>query len=188
MESVICLSVRLSTGNIFVLTKNKSTKMKKVLINLILIVELAFLSVQAISQESLNSCGGNLSGSGGSVSYTYGQTFYATASGADAYLIEGVQQPFEISVITILEEESAVDIILSVFPNPVADYLSLKSENIELPITALLMDVNGRIINDIVVSNTESIIDMSNLVAATYFLKIIKSEKEIKTFKIIKTQ
>lgn len=162
--------------------------MKKTLINLIITTGLSFLPVIVFSQESLNSCGGDISGSGGSVSYTCGQVFYFATSGADVYLTEGVQQPFEISVINLLKDETASDILLSVFPNPVAEYLSIKPENIELPITAFLMDANGRLIKEMIINDPGSVIDMSELDAATYFLRIVKSEKEIKTFKIIKTQ
>ncbi len=162
--------------------------MKKTLKNLILAVGMTMLSITAFSQESFNSCGGNLSGSGGSVSYSYGQTFYSVHSGTDAYLSEGVQQPFEISVVTLFEDEIALKINLSVFPNPTADNLNLRTENVQLPLTAILFDLNGRIIKESIITESETVISLTNLEASTYFLKLSNLEKEIKTFKIIKTQ
>ena len=46
--------------------------------------------------------------------------------------------------------------------------------------------MNGKLIESKKVENNETSIVMSNLVPATYFLKVIQDNKEIKTFKIIK--
>ena len=52
------------------------------------------------AQEAVASAGGESSGSGGSVSYTLGQTFYSTHDGTTASIAEGVQQAIEVSVVT----------------------------------------------------------------------------------------
>lgn len=47
------------------------------------------------SQEAILTSGGNASGSGGTVSYSIGQTFYTTYMGANGSVSHGVQHPFE---------------------------------------------------------------------------------------------
>jgi hypothetical protein len=53
-----------------------------------------------MAQENVNASGSNASGSGGSASYSVGQVFYQIHSGSNGSVVEGVQQPYEISVIT----------------------------------------------------------------------------------------
>lgn len=133
------------------------------------------------------SAGGNATGSGGSVSYTMGQIAYSTITGAGGSVAQGVQQPFEISVVTALPEAKGISLICTVYPNPVTDKLILKFDN-EFPLNyfAWLYDSQGRQIEEIKLVNNETSIDMSKLVIGSYFLKVIHLDNEVKTFKIIK--
>ncbi|MGB4293795.1 MAG: hypothetical protein WBJ37_13065 [Bacteroidales bacterium] len=56
------------------------------------------------AQNTVTSAGGDASGSGGSVSYTTGQIVYTTVSSANNSVAQGVQQPWEISVVTEIEK------------------------------------------------------------------------------------
>ncbi|MBC8173028.1 MAG: hypothetical protein H7X71_03895, partial [Chitinophagales bacterium] len=49
------------------------------------------------AQEGSSAAGGDGAGSGGTISYTVGQTNYITLAGAGGTAMEGVQQPFEFS-------------------------------------------------------------------------------------------
>lgn len=68
----------------------------------ILILFLFSLSLQA--QEVILTSGGNASGSGGTVSYSIGQTFYTTYTGANGSASHGVQHPYETLIETITME------------------------------------------------------------------------------------
>jgi hypothetical protein len=46
--------------------------------------------------------------------------------------------------------------------------------------------MNGKLLENKKIEGNQTIIGMSKLVAATYFLKITQSNKEIKIFKIVK--
>ncbi len=82
------------------------------------------------TQESIPASGGDVSGSGGSASYSIGQVFYSTHTGADGSVSEGVQQPYEISVVTSVVEAEGIDLVVSAFPNPVTDHLILRVDQI----------------------------------------------------------
>jgi len=56
------------------------------------------------AQESVTASGGNASGAGGTVSYSVGQVVYKTNTGSNGSEAQGVQQPYEISVIIGIEE------------------------------------------------------------------------------------
>ena len=154
----------------------------------ILTIMLLFIGLHA--QESTTASGGEASGDGGTVSYSVGQVVYGTHSGTTGSVSEGIQQPYEISVIIGLEE-TGINLNISAFPNPTTDYLILKiadDAHQESRFTITLYDLNGRVIEQQVVVSNETAIDMTSLNAATYILKVNNENQEVKTFKIIKNQ
>ena len=124
------------------------------------------------------------------MSYTVGQVVYTTNTGTNGSVAQGVQQPFEISVVTGIEEAKGITLQCSAYPNPTTDFLTLKVDaSTSLSTQSMeyqLFDINGKLLENKKVEDDETSIVMSNLVPATYFLKIIQNNKEIKTFKIIK--
>ncbi len=143
------------------------------------------------AQESLTSAGGEASGDGGTVSYTLGQVSYSTYTGTTGSITEGVQQPYEISVVNGIEE-LGISLQITAYPNPVTDHLFLKIAD-DTPVgtsrwTASLYDIKGSVIKQQIIVSHETTIDMTDLQSATYFLKVINDNKEVKTFKIIKNQ
>ncbi len=142
------------------------------------------------AQESVLVTGGNASGTGGTVSYSAGQVVYTTNSGTGGSVAQGVQQPFEISIVTGLEEATGITLQCSVYPNPSADFIILKVDaSATLSIQNMsyqLYDGNGKLLENKKIVSNETSIDMSHLVIASYFLKILQSNNPLKTFKIIK--
>jgi hypothetical protein len=155
---------------------------------LILVVVASFLVLPIIlAQTTVPATGGNATGIGGSVSYTVGQLGYITITGTTGTLAQGVQQPFEISVVTEIDESMDLNLICSVYPNPTADYLTLKVVDYDiLDLTYRLYGVGGNLIEAKKVLGTETKISMGNQASGIYFIKITSGKKGIKTFKIIK--
>jgi len=151
----------------------------------VLLSGLGLTGLQA--QESVNTTGGNALGSGGKVSYSIGQVVYTTnTSAASGSVAQGVQQPFEISVITAIEQAEYITLVCSVYPNPVNDFLTLKVEDYDTErLSCKLFDTNGRLLESKKVTGDETTISMANLLPGLYFLRVIDNQKEIKTFKII---
>lgn len=151
----------------------------------------AFLFVFGVTavnaQQTIPASGGNASGSGGSVSYTIGQVVYTTNAGSNGSVAQGIQQPYEISVVTGLEEAYGVDLLFSAYPNPANNYIILKIENYNTEmLTYQLYDENGKLFENKKVEGSETQIGLSDLAIAAYFLKIRENNKDIKIFKIIK--
>ena len=144
------------------------------------------------AQQTIPAAGGNATGIGGSASYSIGQVFYTTNTGTSGSVSQGVQQPYEISVVTGLEEGKGILLQCSVYPNPAASYLIVHFDSeVKAQSSAYLFDMNGKLLTTRNIEGNDTRIDMSNLVIATYFLKIVQtknatSQREIKTFKIIK--
>jgi hypothetical protein len=158
---------------------------KKVTLTAILLLVFVLEGLQA--QESVNATGGNASGSGGSVSYSVGQVTYQTHTGTNGSVAQGVQQPYEISVVTAIEEARGITLSVSVFPNPTADNLQLNVESEKLKdLSYQLFDLSGKQLQNGKITGNQTSIVMSHLVPATYFLKVTQGNKEVKAFKIIK--
>ena len=158
---------------------------KQLKLSAVLLLGLGLTGLQA--QTSVNATGGDASGSGGSVSYSVGQVVYTTHTGTSGSVAEGVQQPYEISVVTGLEEAKGINLSVSAYPNPTTDYLTLEVKDVELlNLHFQMYDMNGKLLQNEKITGNQTSIVMSNLVPATYFVKVIQGNKEVKTFKIIK--
>jgi len=159
---------------------------KKLKLSAVLLLGLGLTGLHA--QTAVPATGGNASGSGGTVSYSVGQVAYTTnTGGSNGSVAQGVQQPFEISVITGLEEAKGISLSVSAYPNPTADFLNLKVENYDnTNLSYQLFDISGKLLESKKITGNQTSIVMSNLVPATYFVKVTESNKEVKTFKIIK--
>ena len=151
----------------------------------LLLLGFGITTVQA--QESVNATGGNASGSGGSASYSVGQVAYQTHTGTNGSVAQGVQQAYKISVITAIEQAKGINLSVTAYPNPTTDYLTLEVKDFELSTLSFqLYDINGKLLQSEKITGNQTSIVMSNLAPASYFVKVIQGNKEVKTFKIIK--
>ena len=157
----------------------KSKKLK-------LCVLLLGLGLMAQAQQASVVTGGDASGSGGTVAYSVGQVVYSTQVKATGSVAQGVQQPYEISIVSSIDFDQ-VNQRLQVYPNPTTDYLILNvGESDRSNLKFQLFDISGRLIADKKIANIEELIRLDNLPGAVYFLKVFESNKDLKTFKIIK--
>jgi len=160
-------------------------KRKKILIGLLLIGLSGATSLQA--QETIPATGGVAIGSGGAASYSVGQLVYTTNEGANGSVAQGVQQPFEISVVTGIKEAKGISLSVSAYPNPTNDYLTIKVDNYKTAnLQYMVYDINGKLLQTVNCTGNETSINIQDYPVSNYFVKIFDSEKAIKTFKIIK--
>ena len=151
----------------------------------VLLLGLRLTGLQA--QETIPATGGNALGSGGSASYTVGQMVYQTNTGTNGSVAEGVQQPYEISIVTAIEDANGINLSISAYPNPTFDYLTLEVKDFDFSnLTFQLYDIQGKLLQNEKITDRQSRVLMYNLLPATYFVKILEGNKEVKTFKIIK--
>lgn len=161
-------------------------KIKYLLIGLT-VLSLGSGSFDLHAQEAVLVTGGSATQNTGSVSYSVGQMFYTAYTGTNGSMTEGVQQPFEISGPTALEEYYGKLVLVSTYPNPTTDFLSLKVESLELSAWSFqLYDSKGMLLENKKIEGNETIIPMSTYSPSTYFLIVREGNKEIGTFKIIK--
>lgn len=140
-----------------------------------------------LAQDAIPATGGEASGSGGSASYSAGQVVYTTTTGTNGSVAQGVQQPFEISVVSVIEEATGIDLMVSAYPNPANDFLILSIDDLEISnLSYQLYDMNGKLLKNREIEGNRTRTVMKNLVPAIYFLKVANGKKEVKTYKIVK--
>ncbi len=159
--------------------------MKKHVLKLTITLWIGCLFVKA--QESVNASGSDASGIGGSVSYSIGQTVYVSKSSSNYNLIEGVQQPYEISIITSKPSTENIDLTIEAYPNPTSNILTLRVTGIlDVNFIYELYDVQGRILESGSITNEKTEISMEAKTSSMYYLNVKQKGETIKTFKIIK--
>ena len=175
------LSIKIALQELKIIIIMKSLKEKLV----VLFLFGTCIFVQA--QDAIPTSGGNASGIGGSASYTIGQVSFTYQSSSNGFVSQGVQQSYEITTALGTEETTGITLEFTVYPNPTTSNVVLKIKNYSIENLAYsVFDINGRSIITKEITGAETFISMENLAGATYFIKIIKNTKELKSFKIIK--
>lgn len=141
--------------------------------------------IQLHAQNGPVSSGGDAAGSGGSVSYSIGQTDYIAPIGSGGNSNEGLQQPYEIFTAGV--DDAQISLELSVYPNPTTTsvFLKIDKENIS-NLFYQLYDVNGAQLLSYIIIDKTTQIAMEQYAAGTYFIKVVQTNTILKTFKIIK--
>ena len=144
------------------------------------------LSVNAqTAHQVLSATGGDATGSGGTVAYSVGQIVYTTNTGTTGSVAQGVDQAYEISSVGI--KETALNISLSIFPNPTSDYLTIKVEDYNNEALSYnLINEQGKLVMNEQITNQDTQVAMSSLARGAYFINVLQANKKIQTFKIIK--
>ena len=162
----------------------------KVIRTILIVFSIFSYEISTKAQQATTASGGDASGSGGKASYSIGQVIYTTNSGQNGTITQGVQQPYEVFVVSGIEEAKGISIECIVYPNPANSLVNLKieaSSKISIQSTSYaLYDLSGKLLQNKKTESQETVISMSNLSPSIYFLKISDNTKEIKVFKIIK--
>lgn len=152
----------------------------------LLLIPLLFLSVVTLAQQGVITAGGNATGSGGSASYTVGQVAWNIYTGTNGSVLQGIQQPYEISVISGIED---FDITLNfvVYPNPTTGVVTLDINDTESNgLMYQLYSMPGVLLQEKNVESVETEINLEPYSSSIYFLRVIKDQIVIKLFKIVK--
>lgn len=149
---------------------------------------LGLFSITIHAQNVVNSSSGKGSATSGSVSYSVGYISYTNASDASGSVSNGVQQPYEFNTVGI-DDRNDINLEMILYPNPTNEFIKLKYETESFNnLSYELFDINGKLIQQNKIEASETNISMQNLAKSSYFLNVIESGKQIKSFKIIKNQ
>lgn len=160
--------------------------------NLLLIA--TFMAIPGLTtlsgQSAVIPAGGDTSGPGGTVGYSIGQVVYSNFDDISGKVNEGVQQPFEI--FTVSTGEPTINLKAVIFPNPTESSVRLSMDERDLlsaghEYSYLLFDLQGKVLRHNEIVEPTTIISLEKLAGSIYFLRVSFANKELKTFKIVKT-
>ena len=103
---------------------------KNTSIGTIILLGIGIAGLQA--QEAIPATGNDAYGNGGSASYSVGQLVFNMNTGTNGSEAQGVQQPYEISVVIGIGEVLEDYLELTAYPNPATDYLMLRVDSDKL--------------------------------------------------------
>ena len=143
--------------------------------------------ILAQGQETIPATGGTAKGAGGSVTFTVGQIADSVLTGTNGFIIQGVQQPYEISTVTAIEDTEDITLEYSVYPNPTKGTVRLVIKSFNGgDFRFQLYSLNGTVLQEMTVIDEETEISLESHKPAVYFLRVIRDNREVKVFKIVK--
>lgn len=138
-----------------------------------------FLSAQA----GFSASGFDAVSTGGSVSSTIGQVFYHQWTENEGQINEGIQQPYEIFVVSV-DDNLKTSVLL--FPNPTQDFVLLKMENNVKDFSYTLYSMDGKWLEDQKIDQEETVLSLQKYSCNIFLLVIYKGNNIVKTYKVIK--
>ena len=141
--------------------------------------------VIAFSQSAIVPMGGDMEGSGVTISYTIGQIAVQYNNEGGVIISEGVQQPYEIQTIGI-DNYPSITLNAMVYPNPTTSNLQLAISNEEYEGEVKVFDTNGKYLYSKKIEGNKTEIPMSDLATGTYFVNVLNGTQILKSFKVVK--
>ena len=138
-----------------------------------------------IAQSSIVATGGEATGSGGSVSFSVGQIAVQTNGDGTTTISEGVQQPYEISVVGV-DDYPTITLNATVYPNPTLGNLQLTMNNLQLKGEVRVYDANGKYLFMKKIENETTFFDLSDYAPGIYYLNVYSDKQMLKSFKVVK--
>lgn len=147
----------------------------------------AVLNAQTVQRQVLANAGSSATIPGYTVSWTLGEDFVDTRQSAApvVYLTEGFQQPEPGTSPTLDLPEAGTQITVS--PNPAHNALNVSvSEPPASPLHMVLLDLQGRILQEAALSDTVATLDLSALPDAVYILSLTDGKGWKRAVQVVK--
>lgn len=145
------------------------------------------LSVSIYSQEIksyvISSTGASIMGGGGSLYLSIGEPMNTEISGGEIMIAQGFLQ---VSISETTSTENVLNELIRVFPNPTASDLVIEMPEMNGNYQYQLFNSLGAGVETKEINTIRTKVDLQDLGAGTYFLKVIKGSESSKTLRIIK--
>ncbi len=161
--------------------------MKKIILIVIMTLGFNIAYSQSIELSVISTSGEYFQGTNATLSWTLGEPVIETYSNGNAILTQGFQQSNYI--INSINNLTADAFQINIYPNPSTDFINIDFSQKPTCLYIEMFDLLGKQILKKELVNLNEYIDLTNLAASEYFLKITTKEgKIIKTCKIIKVE
>jgi len=154
-------------------------------LSIVFLLTLALSLKSQVKHEVIASAGDFSVNGGVSVSWTLGETVIHTFQAGDVILTQGFQQQL---IVATLETNLNIQVEVLIYPNPASEMLNLRfgTPTVEA-MTLNLFDTRGQLVKTIIIeaSSSEKQINMQDLAAGLYYLKLTKG-KLSNVYKVVK--
>lgn len=139
------------------------------------------------SQQVISNMGATLQSTSGSISFTLGEPIIETLSATSGIVTQGFHQTK--LTVTAIEDNYGNSMSVKVYPNPTAEILNVSLAFDDMSqIRLVLYDISGRILSAINADKELMELDFSDYIPGTYILKVFKGNRDLGSYKIIKTE
>lgn len=140
-----------------------------------------------LAQDATVTTGGTATGTGGTLTYTVGQIADQKVDGNGQYIIEGVQQPYEIQTVGV-DNYPGISLEAMVYPNPTVGNVSLKITGMNVVGEVKVFDINGKYLFSKEVEGELTDIPLLSFAQGAYFVNVYDKQQILKSFKVVKIQ
>jgi hypothetical protein len=151
----------------------------------LLLITIGTIHGQNTDQSVISTSGGDVTVGSTQLSWTIGQTVAASTTSNSIFLTEGFHQS---EVIEIALGASPEEQIITIYPNPTVDYVSLQASENRGFGTYQIVSIKGEILigNQKANFSEENKINMVDFIDGVYLLLISIDDQPMRQFKIIK--
>jgi len=119
--------------------------------------------------------------------YTAGRLVFKVIKGTKTRVERGVKQNYEITVSTVIEKPEDMDMVCHINHNGADGKMHLvirpfEDENMRFR----FYDMNGKLLGENKIENKELVIPVENMSTATWLVKVVNNNMEVRLFKIEK--
>ena len=153
--------------------------MKKniIIIAIICLASISQAKAQSLSRQVIGSAGMAVQNSTAGLSFTVGEVVTASAINSSVHLTQGFQQAEPEDFVGIVQLDNT-SVKAVVFPNPTIKELKINSDLAKEGINTLsyqILDLTGKLVLQGTINSNNSKINVDNLAAAAYMLKLSSS-------------
>lgn len=149
--------------------------------------------VTVTTPQAITIVGGDYRNHAGSISFSGGEVAVQTSVARAITVVnvtesfkEGVQQPLTERDASTNSITAALDVEVSLYPNPATDGVTLESSNTGTPLHYSLYDAQGRRLQEGIHNGGAQRIDLTGYATGTYMLRVASdNEKQANIYKII---
>ena len=158
--------------------------MKNLYILFVLFFSTAVIWGQSLSPTVVATAGGYFDNGTVSLSFTVGEIAITTLTGGDLILTQGFQQPFELDV-TGVDDNQPINWSVKTYPNPVQDNLNIRF-TIKNPqdFTVVIMDITGKkvLVKEYMRVQPGEVkeVDMQNYHAGIYMISVTSQDQKVR--------
>lgn len=159
--------------------------MKKHLLTIAAFALFCAARAQTVMPQVVSSSGGSGQNAQGSLDWTIGEAVTATVTDGTSTLTQGFQQPT--LVIATSQNENNDVMHLLVYPNPTADYVTLKLDpSGTQQINYKVYDSAGKLVNEGKATSNQSNISFQNMASGQYTISLTDNQLKTQHISIIK--